>query len=117
MPDFDHKNEQNEGEEEVFVPAGFEKRVAAWTGIVYMLMFLFIITCSLYRAGRPLSGTFPLFLVPVAVAAAVVSIYRQRKGTAPGGLVTTIVAVILCAAAVVIGLMLGVPALIAAFAG
>ena len=51
----------------------------------------------------------------MSVALAVISIYRQSKGTAPGGLPTTIVAVLCCAAGVVIGLALGVPALIAAF--
>jgi len=117
MPDFDPKQvntEQTEEEKVPFTPAGFEKRVAAWMGIVYVLLVMFAVTFSIYTGGKTLPGTFPLFLVPVAVAAIVVAIYRQRKGTAPGGLPTTVVVVILCAAAVVLGLMMGVPALVEA---
>ena len=119
MPEFDPNlnTENREQEKPAYTPASFEKRTAAWMGIVYALMFLFIICFSMYCPDRSLAGSFPLFLVPVAVAAVVVSIYRQAKGTAPGGLPTTIVVVILCLAAVVIGLMLGVPVLIVAFGG
>ncbi len=117
MDEFDPKVNQNEQEQPTYTPASFEKRVAAWMGIVYALMFLFIICFSMYRPDRSLAGSFPLFLVPVAVAAVVVSLYRQVKGTAPGGLPTTIVVVVLCLAAAVIGLWLGVPVLIYAFGG
>ena len=54
---------------------------------------------------------------PVAAAAAVTAIYRQTKGIAPGGMVMTVIIVVLCAAAAAFGLLLGLPALIAAFAG
>lgn len=104
-------------EKEPFTPASFEKRTAAWMGIAYALMFLFIITFSMFHPDRTLAGTFPLFLVPVAVAAIVIAIYRQCKGTAPGGLPTTIVVVILCAAAAGLGLWLGLPVLIMALVG
>ena len=108
--------EEEAEEKEPFVPASVEKRIAAWMGIVYALMFFGIITFSLYCPGRSLAGTFPLFLVPIAGAAAVTSIYRQVKGTAPGGLALTLVIVVICAAAAAFGLLLGLPALIAALA-
>ena len=60
-------------------------------------------------------GTFPLLLLTVAVAGIVLAVYRQRKGTAPGGIVLTVVIVIICLAAIAFGLLLGVPALIHAF--
>lgn len=100
-----------------FVPASVEKRIAAWMGIVYALMFFGIITFSLYCPGRSLAGTFPLFLVPVAGAAGAIAAYRQAKGTAPGGIVLTIIILLLCAAGAALGLLLGVPALAAALAG
>lgn len=100
-----------------YTPASMEKRIAAWVGIVYALMFCFIITFSMYCPDRSLSGTFPLFLVPVAAGVLVLSLYRQRKGTAPGGLPTTLFLALLCLAAVVLGLLLGLPALIAALGG
>ncbi len=119
MADMDpNKTESAEAEEQSsYTPASFEKRVAAWMGIVYALMFCFVITFSMYRPNSSLAGTFPLFLVPVAVAAAIVTIYRQTKGTAPGGLPATIVVTVICAVVAAIGLWLGVPVLILAFAG
>lgn len=100
-----------------YTPASFEKRTAAWMGIAYVLMMLFAITFSIFTGGRELPGTFPLLAVPAAVAVPVVAIYRQRKGTAPGGLPLTVFIVALCAAAVVFCLLAGVPPLIAALTG
>lgn len=110
-------NVNQEEEQPSYTPASFEKRTAAWMGVAYVLCILFIVTFSIFTGGKSLTGTFPLLLIPVAVAAAVVAIYRQRRGAAPGGLATTVVVVLACAAAVVIGLLLGVPALIGALSG
>jgi len=93
-------------------PTSFEKRAAAWMGLAYMVMLLFIITFGIFTGGKQLPGTFPLLLLPVAVTAAVVAIHRQRKGAAPGGIVLTVILVLLCAAAAALGLALGGPALI-----
>ena len=109
MSEYDPNSEQ-EGQSS-YAPASFEKRTAAWMGIAYVLMVLFLITYSIFTA-RNLPGTFPLFLVSAAVAGLVVALYRQRKGTAPGGLPLTAVMTLLCMAAMVLGLWLGVPALI-----
>ena len=117
MADVDPNRTTESEEQSSYTPASFEKRVAAWMGIVYALMFLFIITFSMYRPNSSLAGSFPLFLVPVAVAAIIVAIYRQVKGTAPGGLPTTIIVTVLCLAAAAVGLWLGVPVLVSAFAG
>ena len=92
-----------------YTPASFEKRTAAWMGVAYMVMVLFTITFAIFTGGKELPGTF---LVPAAVAVAVIAIYRQRKGTALGGLPGTVIIVLLCAAALLLGLWLGVPALI-----
>ena len=107
----EHDPNLEQREQPSYTPASFEKRTAAWMGLAYVLMVLFLITYTIYTA-RSLPGTFPLFLVPVAAAGLVVAIHRQRKGTAPGGLPLTIVMSALCAAALVLGLALGVPALI-----
>ena len=95
-----------------YTPASFEKRTAAWMGVAYMVMVLFTITFAIFTGGKELPGTFPLFLLPAGVAVAVIAIYRQRKGTAPGGLPLTVIVVALCAGAVVLGLCLGGPALV-----
>lgn len=101
----DHKQQP------AFTPASFEKRAAAWMGLAYVLMVLFVITFSIYT-GKNLPGAFPLFLLPVAVAGMVLAIHRQRKGTAPGGMPLTVIIVLLCLAAIVLGLLLGVPAVV-----
>ncbi len=98
-----------------YTPASFEKRTAAWMGVAYMVMVLFIITFAIFTGGKELPGTFPLFLIPAAVAVAVIAVYRQRKGTALGGLPGTVVVILLCAAAMILGIYLGGPALVSAF--
>ena len=97
-----------------YTPASFEKRTAAWMGVAYMVMVLFVITFAIFTGGKELPGTFPLFLIPAATAVAVIAVYRQRKGTALGGLPGTVVIILLCAAAVVLGAYLGGPALVSA---
>lgn len=104
-------------DQEGYVSASFEKRAAAWMGIVYVLMLLFILNFALFTGGRQLPGTFPLFLVPVSVTLAVVLVYRARKREAPGGTVGAVLGLAACAAGVLFGLALGVPALMAAFGG
>jgi len=95
-----------------YTPASFEKRTAAWVGIAYALIMLFVITFAIFTGGKNLPGTFPLLLIPVAAGAAVIAVYRQRQGTAPGGLAFTVLIVALCTAAVVLGFVLGGPALV-----
>ncbi len=97
-----------------YVPASFEKRVAAWMGIAYVLMLLFVVNFAIYTGGRQLPGTFPLFLAPVSVALAVVIVHRMRNGTVAGGTAGGVAVLAMCAAGLVTGLSLGVPALLAA---
>lgn len=98
-----------------YTPASFEKRAAAWMGIVYMLMLMFILNFTLFTGGRELPGTFPLFLVPVSVTLAVVVAHRMKTRQLPGGAAGGAVILALCAVGTAAGLALGVPALIAAF--
>ena len=104
-------NGQQEGG---YTPASFEKRTAAWMGIAYTVMLCFVVNYAIYTGGRDLPGTFPLFLVPVSVALAVILIRRMRLGAAPGGTAGGVFGLVLCAAGLAAGLALGVPALLAA---
>lgn len=103
-----------ENQEPSYTPASFEKRTAAWMGIAYVLMLLFVLNFMLFTGGRQLPGTFPLFLVPVSVALAVVLIHRVRIKALPGGMAGAVLGLIACAAGLFFGLFLGVPALLAA---
>ncbi len=106
-----------ENQEPSYTPASFEKRTAAWMGIAYVLMLLFVLNFMLFTGGRQLPGTFPLFLLPVSVALAVVLIHRLRTKTIPGGIAGAVLGLIACAAGIFFGLALGVPALLAALGG
>ena len=110
------ETQTNESQTGGYTPASFEKRAAAWMGVVYALMMFFVINFAIYTGGRELPGTFPLFLVPVSVALAVILLRRIRFHNAPGGTVGGILGLLLCAAGVAVGLALGGPALLAALA-
>jgi uncharacterized membrane protein len=99
-----------------YTPASFEKRAAAWMGLGYALFVLFLITFAIFTGGKGAPGTFPLLLIPAAIALLAVAVHRQKLGTAPGGLPMTVIIVIVCVAAVVIGLLTGGPALVHAIA-
>lgn len=109
MPENQNANENS------YTPASFEKRAAAWMGIAYTLMLTFIITFAIYTGGRELPGTFPLFLVPVSVTQAVILLRRMKLRTCPGGAAGGALGLLLCAAGLLFGLALGIPALLAAF--
>ncbi len=106
-----------EEEKPGYEPASFEKRAAAWMGVVYVLMILGIFWYALFFPGRDLPGTFPLFLVPVCVTVVIVTARRLRSGTALGGPVAGGLIIAACAGGTLYGLAMGLPALIAAFAG
>ena len=84
-----------EEQEPSYTPASFEKRVAAWIGIGYMLMLIALITYTIATA-RTLPGTAPLLVVPVGIGVPFIAVHRQRQGTAPGGLVGTILICLVC---------------------
>ena len=110
MTDTQTKESQGGG----YTPASFEKRAAAWMGIAYAVMMCFVINYAIYTGGRELPGTFPLFLVPVSVALAIILIRRVKLHTSPGGTAGGVLGLVLCAAGLAAGLALGVPALLAA---
>ena len=107
--------QNNESQGGGFTPASFEKRTAAWMGVAYVVMLCFVTNYAIFTGGRDLPGTFPLFLVPVSAALAVILIRRVKLGNAPGGTAGGVLGLILCGVGLIAGLALGVPALLAAF--
>ncbi len=106
---------ENQAQKAAYTPASVEKRIAAWMGLGYMLMLLFVLTFSIFTGGKTLPGTFPLLLLPICAAAAALSVYHRRKGAASLPLTVFIVAV--CVFGILLGLALGGPALVAAIQG
>ena len=107
-------NETNSNQLPSYTPASFEKRVAAWVGVVYMLILTAAMTYMLYT-GTTLNGIAPLLLPPAAVGAGVIVIHRHRKGAPGSNRFFLCAMLILCAAAFLLGLVMGIPALLANF--
>ena len=102
-------------EKKPYTPASFEKRAAAWMGVAYMLMLLFILNFTLFTGGRQLPGTFPLFLIPISAAVIVITIHRLRTQELPAAVKCgCVLMLITCTAGIFLGLALGVPSLLAA---
>jgi len=107
----EHDPNLEQQERPSYTPASFEKRTAAWMGLAYVLMVLFLITYTIYTA-RSLPGTFPLFLVPAAVACQVIALRRCAHNRSALNILMAAVS----AAAAALGLIYGLPALIAGLA-
>ena len=97
-----------------YTPASFEKRTAAWVGVVYMLMLVAAMTYMIATA-KVLTGIAPLLLPPAAVGAMVILIHRSRQGQAGSNRAFTFAMFFLCVFAFLIGLALGIPALLSNF--
>ena len=111
-PNLNREDEAQEEKKPSYTPASFEKRVAAWVGVVYMVMLTLSVTYMIATA-RVLTGTAPLLLPPGAAGVAAAALHRRRAGRT--GTVLTVLLVLLCAAAFLLGLLLGIPALLANF--
>lgn len=118
MEEKDLRREAEEQTPQPWTPASFDKRAAAWMGIVYVLMLLFVLNFTLYSGGRELPGTFPLFLVPVCATLAVITGRRLKKGIPlPGGVPGGVIALAGCVGGTALGLLFGAPPLAAALGG
>ena len=105
---------EQEPQKPAYTPASFEKRAAAWVGLAYMVIIV-LATTYMIATAETLTGTAPLLLIPGAAGAAVVSIHRWRLSPSRAGLVNTVFLVAVCALACVLGLVWGIPRLLAHF--
>ena len=113
-PNLNGQDESREEKRPSYTPASFEKRVAAWVGVIYMVMLTLSVTYMIATA-RVLTGTAYLLLPPAAVGVAVIAIHRQRLGQVSEGRNFTIALVFLCFVAFITGLICGIPNLLANF--
>lgn len=95
-----------------YTPASFEKRTAAWVGVAYMILIV-LATTYMIATAQVLSGTAPLLLVPGAAGVAVTAVHRHRQSPSRTGLLLTVCLVALCILACGLGLLWGLPSLLA----
>lgn len=105
-------------EAEEWTPASPAKRVIAWVGVVYMVCLVLLNLYPFFTGGRYLTGVGPLLVCPGGVGAAVLCVLALRQAACPlwKRCVLAVFAV-LCVLVVLMGLVDGVPALLAGFGG
>ena len=96
-----------------YVPASPTRRIAAWVGVIYMVIILALTTYAL-ATGELLGGLTGLMAAPACGGLAAVCWVRRREGrSGPGGLVVLVAAALLCA----INLFWGILSLTLQFGG
>ncbi len=81
----EEKEPQQEQEREPVRYASPAKRLLAWVGLAYALLFLFLNTYNIYT-GRMLVGIAGLGLAPALFGLGALAVLRYRAGRARGGL-------------------------------
>ena len=95
-----------------------EKRIWAWVGVVYMVIIVLLIT-YLFATAKLLQGIGGLMVLPAlgGVAASSVWLWRSGERHTPGQGVLLALILLACAALAVLGVLDGIPALLANFGG
>lgn len=114
MDENKEKTPETGEEKPAYKPASFEKRTAAWVGVVYMVMLVLAITYAIAN-GAPLKDCNYLLFPPAAVGGFIIGVYRIRMGKEKEGRYFNIALLFLCVAAFLLGVICGVPNLLANF--
>ena len=105
---------KNQKEPSSYTPASPVKRIIAWVGVAYMLIFVALNLYPFFHGGTYLRGLAPLLVCPGAAGLAVIAVWQFRR---PECTYSKKACMALLAAAcgviLVIGLVQGVPALLA----
>ena len=112
MPEHKHPLEDQE-EQSSYTPASPVKRALAWIGIAYMVIIV-ALTTYIYATGSPLNNLAPLLAVPALVGLGIVSILSWRTTGKPGKW-GAIALAILCWAAALYSIPLGIAGLLSNF--
>ena len=103
---------KNQKEPSSYTPASPVKRIIAWVGVAYMLIFVALNLYPFFHGGTYLRGLAPLLVCPGAAGLAVIAVWQFRR---PECTYSKKACMALLAAAcgviLVIGLVQGVPAL------
>lgn len=98
-----------------YTPASPVKRAMAWIGIVYMVIIV-ALTTYIYATGAPLRNLAPLLAIPALVGLGIVALISFRTTGRPGK-VPAVVLAILCWAAAIYSIPLGLAGLLSNFGG
>lgn len=103
---------------EPYTPAPVPKRIIAWTGIIYMVIIVFLTTLPFFRGGQYLRGVGPLLVCPGTAGLFAICLWQVRQPDCPPAKRMGMVALaVVCVAIFVLGLVDGIPPLIAQLGG
>lgn len=103
---------------EPYVPASPAKRLIAWVGVVYMVILVLLNLYPFFTGGRYLTGVGPLLVCPGAVGLVILCVMGLRRKESPMWKRCVLAgAAVLSGVVCVMGLLDGVPALIAGLGG
>ena len=114
MSDQPNQNNENQEQQPSYTPASPVKRTLAWVGLVYMLALIGLNLYPFFHGGEYLRGVYPLLVCPAAAGLAALALLQLRqKDTLPSKKAVMGLVAAGCAAAFVIGLVQGLPPLLA----
>ena len=105
---------QREPQRPSYTPASPLKRTLAWVGLVYMLALVGLNLYPFFSGGQYLRGIYPLLACPAAAGLAVIALLRlRRKDCLPSQRAVMGLVAVGCAVVFVVGLVQGLPPLLA----
>ena len=111
QPDRNHENPE---ERPSYTPASPVKRTLAWVGLAYMLALVGLNLYPFFHGGNYLRGVYPLLVCPAAAGLAVLALLGlRRKDALPSQKAVLGLMAAGCAATFVLGLVQGLPPLLA----
>ena len=116
MADQEKRTDPQEAED--WTPASPAKRVIAWVGVVYMVCLVLLNLYPFYTGGRYLTGVGPLLVCPGVAGLAVLCVMQLRRAECPMWKRCALAGIAaLCVIVFLMGLVDGVPALLAGIRG
>ncbi len=101
-------------EQPPYTPASPVKRIIAWVGVAYMVILVLLNVYPFFCGGRYLNGVGPLLICPGCAGLAVICVCQlRRQGQPTYRRVLLTIVTILCALLFLMGLLDGLPALLA----
>ena len=114
MAEHEHNRPQEE-DRTPYTPASPAKRIMAWIGVVYMVIVV-LLTTYIYATAAPLQNLAPLLSIPALVGFGIMALVNHRTTGRPGK-VGAIALAVICFAAALYSLPLGILGLMSNFGG